>query len=260
MHITSSIILLAPGIYILRYPAGGEGALSVTRAPGGDGDQGKLECLSTPGTDGTLLRSTADCIVMQVSGASAAMLVTALVEHAGVPLPALRIDQIGLDARPAAASGGAGMSLLGHVDRIGDVVVAQGQVLGDPAAGLRIEGFQVMWPDRPAGVDLRYSIGVEGMPPAAAVQTGTFCGTRGLPRRITHLQFALVGPQAHQFSLEGSAWFSGGFCVPLVCGEPVSGPSGLEHLTGLTLRALPAATAVAPAANPTPASSCARPA
>ena len=36
-----------------------------------------------------------------------------------------------------------------------------------------------------------------------------------------------------QFALEGTAWFSGGFSMPLRSGMPASGPSGLEHRAAL---------------------------
>jgi hypothetical protein len=64
------------------------------------------------------------------------------------------------------------------------------------------------------------------------------------------VSFALVGPQADEFQLEGTAYFSGGFQVPVTSGLPASGPSGLEHLTALSLRAVKASPAPKPAMNP----------
>lgn len=271
MYIKSSTIQLGQGIYILRHPAGGMAPISVTRAPGG---LGKLDMLATAGTDGAILRNGSDCIVLHVRDAAVEMLVTAFLPREGAPVPALKIDQVGLEPAPGAlprqaaalpqapmpgAAAGQiqisdkGISVIGHIERTGDVVAADGQRLGDPSTSLRLEGFQVMWPDRPAGVDLAYGIAVEGMGATPVVQTGKFCGTRGKALRITEVSFALVGPQAAQFRLEGSAHFTGGFQMPLVSGMAASGPSGLEHLTALTLRVL-AATPAATAANPWDAS------
>ncbi|MCC6071291.1 hypothetical protein ACFSQU_17280 [Massilia sp. GCM10020059] len=266
MHIKSSTIQLRQGIYILRHPAGGMAPISVTRAPGG---VGKLDMLATAGTEGAVLRNGSDCIVLHVRDAAVEMLVTAFLPREGAPVPALRIDQVGLEPAPGAlplpasappqpavpGAGGRiqisdkGISVIGHIERTGDVVASNGQRLGDPSTSLRLEGFQVMWPDRPAGVDLAYGIAVEGMGATPVVQTGKFCGTRGKALRITEVSFALVGPQATQFRLEGTAHFTGGFQMPLVSGMAASGPSGLEHLTALTLRVL-AATPAATAANP----------
>jgi hypothetical protein len=272
MEISSSIVLIHPGMYILRYPQGGIAPLSVSRAPSASNSKnnlGKIEILATPGTQGSVLRNGSDCIVMQVSESSVELLISALVQTAGTA-PAIRIDQIGLEPESgaalkselksepkselAAASNVAngqtrqprqieiapqGMSIIGHIELKGDVVANEGETLGDPAAPYRLEGFQIMWPDRPEGVDLAYNIVVEGVGAMALVKTGGFCGTRGAAKRITEVTFALVGPQAKQYQLEGVAHFSGGFALPVASGMPLGGPSGVEHLTALSVRALP---------------------
>lgn len=264
MNIISSTVLLKPGMYILRHPQSGLAPISVTRAPGAAGSQGTLETLSTPNTQGSILRDGADCIVLHVVGAPVELLVSAFLPNAGATVPALKIDQIGL-AQPAATAVAAalaapvaarpisisnkGISIIGHIERTGDVVVTEGATLGDPATAMRLEGFQIMWPDRPDGVDLAYGIAVEGMGATPVVQSGKFVGTRSKALRITEVTFALVGPKARAYALEGTAHFTGGFQMPLVSGMGVSGPSGLEHLTALKLRVVPSKPA-AKAASP----------
>ena len=93
-----------------------------------------------------------------------------------------------------------------------------------------------MWPDRPAGVDLAYNISVEGFGATPVVKTGKFCGTRGEARRITEVTFTLIVPAAENFKLDGLASFSGGFQIPVESGIPLGGPSGIEHLTAISLR------------------------
>jgi hypothetical protein len=236
-------------MYILRHPKGGLPPLSVSRAPGSPACNGKLQTLSTPRTHGTVLRDGSDCIVMLVFEAPVELLVTAFPTTAGAAVPAIKIDQIGLDAEPtlpAAARGkqiainGNGLSIIGHIERRGDAVAGEGECLGDASSNLRLEGFQVMWPDRPEGVDLAYSVVLEGVGATPVVNAGSFCGTKNEARRITEVTFSLHGPQSKQFQLEGNAYFSGGFQIPIASGMPLSGPSGLEHLTSLKLRALPA--------------------
>ena len=252
MEMTSSIVTLQPGMYILRRPKGGLPPLSVSRAPGSAASAGKLEILSTPKTHGTILCDGADCIVMHVIDAPVELLVTAYLAHAGAVVPVIKIDQIGLDAESTQSAvavpaktgrqieiSGKGLSIIGHIERTGDVVASEGQCLGEAAGNLRLEGFQVMWPDRPEGVDLAYSIAVEGVGATPIVKTGKFCGTKGEARRITEVTFALIGPQAGQFQLDGTAYFSGGFQVPASSGMALSGPSGFEHLTAISLRVLP---------------------
>jgi hypothetical protein len=89
---------------------------------------------------------------------------------------------------------------------------------------------------------------------AEVVKSGKFCGTRGQARRITETTFSLVGPQAGEFQLEGTAYFTGGFQVPVESGQPLGGPSGLEHLTALSLNVVKANGRAAAAANPWDAS------
>lgn len=249
MEISNSIVVLQPGIYILRHPQGGLPALSISRAPGRPEHNGRLEALWTAGTQGAVLRDGSDCIVMHVQDAPAELLVSAFLARAGDAKPVLRVDKIGLDEAtppvtvppPAPAAlreiniAETGISLIGHIERIGDVVVREGQLLGDPVNNLRLEGFQLAWPDRPQQLDVAYSIALEGLGPMPPVTTGQFCGTRNEARRITEVTLTLVGANASKFVLDGTAYFSGGFNVPVSSGMALSGPSGLEHLTGLSL-------------------------
>jgi hypothetical protein len=257
MEIVSSLFTLQPGMFILRHPKGGLPPLSVSRAPGNASTSGKLELLSTPSSHGSVLRDGADCIVMLITQAPVELVVSAYMANPGAVVPALKIDQIGLDAPSAAPALTApkelsnpvnkpieisptGISIIGHIQSVGDVVVSDGHQLGDPVKDLRLEGFQIMWPNRPQEVDLVYGVSLEGSGATPLVKTGQFCGTRQEARRITEVSFALVGPDAHQFQLEGTAYFSGGFKTPVQSGMALSGPSGLEHLTSLCLTAVPA--------------------
>ena len=289
MKITTTTVVLKPGMYVLRHPKGGLPALTVTRAPGTAASNGQLETLSTPNTHGSILRDGADCIVMHVTLAPVELAVSAYLPDAAAATPSLRVDQIALDpatpgaarmpapapapasaaapvpplpAAPAPAAAvaqpaprniqvaGKGISVIAHIERTGDVVAGEGITVGDPSRGLRVEGFQVIWPDRPDGVDLAYRISVEGIGQMPAVTTGKFCGTRGQARRITELSFTLVGPEAAKYALDGTAWFTGGFELPLSSGATLGGPSGLEHLTALRLKAVPAPARSSAAANP----------
>lgn len=274
-------------MYILRHPGNGLAPIGIGRAPGSPVHDGKLEQLATPGTHGAILRSAADCIVVSVTGGSVELLVSAYVAKAGDAVPALRLDQIALGAGlpapavkaaapavPAASApavpaataaapaqaparlpikiGPHGISIIGHLEVSGDLVAGEGSTLGDPATGRRLEGFQLMWPDKPEGVDLAYSISVENAGKSPIVQTGKFVGTRGKARRITEVTFSLIGPNAGKYQLEGMAHFSGGYDMPVITGMTLAGPSGLEHLTALRLRALPATGAVPTAWDPSP--------
>lgn len=251
MHLKNSILRLQPGIHILRHPKGGP-AFTVSRSPGDATCTGQLEILSTEKTQGAILRDGADCIVLLVKHAPVEMLITAYLASAEDIPPAIRLDTVGLDAEnklpvpdPSGAKNGAfrinelGVSLIGHVENMGDIVVSDGALLGDPNKQFRLEGFQVIWPDKPPSVDISYSVSVEGAGELPSVTVGNFCGTRGEARRITEVTFSLIGDDAAKFELAGTAHFSGGFQTPISSGLTLSGPSGFEHLTCLSLKALP---------------------
>lgn len=279
MEITNSVILLQPGIYILRHPNDGQPPMTISRAPGDPAHNGRIEALWTPGTLGATLRDGSDCIVMHVQDAPAELLVSAFAAAPGVgALPALRIDKINLD-QPGAPAAPApcvppaepepesepppavpeaveerkfyiseqGVSLVGHIERVGDAVATEGAQLGDPDSNLRLEGFLAVWPDRPADADLAYNAVVEGLGLTTTTGTGHYCGSKGESRRIKEVTFAVIGAGAAQFALEGSAYFSGGFSATISSGVTVKGPDH-GHLTALRLNVVP--VAAAPAENP----------
>jgi hypothetical protein len=250
VELKNSLVTLQPGIYIIRHPGGSACALSVTRGPSGPG---KHEILSTPRTQGTLLRDGSDCIVMRVFGGPIELLVTAFVSPVGGPAPTLRIDQIGLDPEPIAPLvqqdslpsskiieiSERGLSIIGHIQAIGDAVAGAGETIGQPGSHSRLEGFQLMWPDKPEGLDVVYGVTIEGGETTPMMTLGQYCGTRNMARRITEATFGLTGPKSNQHELQGFAHFSGGFVTPIVAGIGLSGPSGSEHLTALSLSVVP---------------------
>jgi hypothetical protein len=255
MQVYTSVLSLESGLYILRHPGGGMPGLSVTETPS---NTGKFEVLKTNRANGMVLRNAAECVVMHVIEGPVDLMVAALTDGPAVA-PAIRLDRVTLEApagaAPAAAKAGSlrvqpkGVSIVGHVEKNGDVAAGPGEVLGQPDANLRVEGFQVMWPDKPEGVELAYSVSVEGYGAMPVVGTGNFIGTRREAKRITEVTVALTGPNARKYDLTGTAYFSGGFQVPVSSGSPLGGPSGLEHLTGIALAVEPAKAKTSTAAG-----------
>lgn len=257
MQVLTSVISLPAGLFVLRHPGNGMPPLTISRTPS---RTGKIETLLTNKTAGMVLKDGADCIVMHVIE-PVELLVAAFAAGGAASTPTVKIDRIALEPSPAAAAPAApsvprlvvkdkGISIVGHVERKGDVVAGEGEVLGNPALNHRVEGFQVMWPDRPAGIELVYGVTVEGVGALPPKNSGNFIGTRQEAKRITEASFALIGPNAKSYQLGGTAYFSGGFQIPVSSGAPLSGPSGLEHLTGLTLSVAPAVEKKTKAASP----------
>lgn len=254
MNIVHSFLLLQPGLYLLRHPGRGLAPIGFSVAPDSEGG------FKTLATNDGILRSSKDCVVAHVVDAPVRLAILAYLGRTGDEVPQLRLDRVGLDdvapvperpqpmpaPPPAAATRSQfevparGISLIGHVERSGDRMAAPGTVLGSPNENLRLEGFQVVWPDRPADVELVASVVVEGHGGLAPVGAGHFCGTRNVGGRIVELTLSLEGAGASNFELDGTAYFSGNYEAVLASGNALSGPSGLEHLTGLKLAVVPA--------------------
>jgi hypothetical protein len=140
-------------------------------------------------------------------------------------------------------------SILGHVAGFGDAIVRAGEWIAGPDAPARIEGLAIDWSDKPADVDLCYSVKL-ARPHAASGRTtrlGDYAGTRGRALPIVAVRLELTGPGAAGFQLFGEATFLG---APLmrVTGRrlAIAGPTGREPLVGFRLRLGEAGSAVQP--------------
>ena len=132
----------------------------------------------------------------------------------------------------------AGLQVLGHVARLGDVTVGPDQWLGGPTSPSRIEGFVVRWPGKPSDVSLRYAATIAGQRPGEArlVEAGEFAGSRGRARPLLGLMVELSGPGARSYQLIAEGLFLGAPSRRM-SGSTVTlaGPTGREPLVGLRL-------------------------
>jgi hypothetical protein len=131
------------------------------------------------------------------------------------------------------------MNILGHVAGIGDVFVGPDEWIAGPHAPARIEGLSIMWPDKPEGIDILYSVQLARphVVSGRKMALGDYAGTRGRALPIVGVTIELAGPGASAFQLVGEAAFLG---APLMrmSGRQISasGPTGREPLVGLKLR------------------------
>lgn len=249
MILRNEVITLSPGLYALSHPKVGGAPFCVSRVADLDGDAGGVESLTMPGTLDCLLRGPGDCIVWRVTDRPARILLTAFLQCDDEEVPAVRIQRLDgddsmlpplLNSAQDDSDGGPiavapeGVSIIAYVDGRGDMVASEGVCLGSPESLSSITGFQLEWPDKPLGVDIAYSVLLEGHGYLPEVNTGNFCGVRELGMRITAVRLDLVGERAGNYRLMGEAFFSGGFkaCTE---GGVMSGPSGFEHLAALRL-------------------------
>jgi hypothetical protein len=132
-----------------------------------------------------------------------------------------------------------GLSILGHVAGIGDVFVGADEWIAGPQAPARIEGLMIEWPDKPAAIDILYSVKL-ARPHAAsgrAMRLGNYAGTRGRALPIVGVTIELSGKGASDFQLVGEAAFLGSPLLRMMGRQiSVSGPTGREPLVGFKLR------------------------
>lgn len=144
-----------------------------------------------------------------------------------------------------------GLKILGHVAGRGDVIAGPNAWIAGPTAPSRVEGMALEWPDKPAGIDIRYAVrfanGQAGS--GRMVPLGTYAGTRGRALPLTAVVLEMSGADDLEFVAE--AGFLNAPTLRAV-GKRVmlSGPTNREPLVGIRIGIERAATAeqvVAPA-------------
>lgn len=164
--------------------------------------------------------------------------------------------------RPHPAPAVPTLALRGHVAHRGDVAAKPGQWLCGPDAPGLIEGFSVLWSERPAALDL--AIGCSVKRPGAAPEVlppqrgDVFFGTRGRATAIVGLGLSLDGPGARGFEIACTALFLNAPAIERR-GRAIAleGPEGTAPLVGLKLALVRAEEAALP--PPAPAPEIARP-
>lgn len=137
---------------------------------------------------------------------------------------------------PSKTAAPASLSVLGHVERQGDVRVSAGEWLGDPNSKARLEGFQVIWPQKPDDVSL--VAGCKAGQATQQIKDDEFLGTRQKATPISQLAVCLNGPGASEYQLNGEAAFSDGSREPLGAPKAVTGSSG-SYLVAVRLAITP---------------------
>jgi hypothetical protein len=237
-------------MYIFRYASQTSSdkpvCIALQQAPLG---KGAIDFFPAEGISKNMLAKLGDTIVARVKGGIATVLITEyhMFDESIDPID-LRIDRIdtspaimrdfgvitSAEANPVFAlnAAPASLTLLAHLQGSGDVQSPEGWV-GQHDSTKRLEGFEVIWNNKPAGVDLVYTSTVAGSGPSSNVPTGTFTGTRGKRLPLLSAGFSLVGPNRHSFELSGHIVFSGFAPRPIVADQMMHGPNGTEPLVAL---------------------------
>jgi hypothetical protein len=130
------------------------------------------------------------------------------------------------------------IAVVGHVARLGDVVVCANEWVAGPSAPSRIEGLEIRWPGKPQDADLSYGVRLLGDKPDSfrSSDINAFVGTRGRALPIVGAYFELSGPVAKTHRLVVESLFLSG-TPRRQSGDVVklSGPTGQEPLVGIRL-------------------------
>jgi hypothetical protein len=131
------------------------------------------------------------------------------------------------------------ISILGHVARLGDVVVSANEWLAGPSAPSRIEGLEVRWPGKPRDAVLSYGVRLPGdkLDSFRSSDINVFTGSRGRALPVIGGYFELSGPVAktHRLVVE-SLFLSGTPRRQFGDVVKISGPTGHEPLVGIRLQ------------------------
>lgn len=179
LKILSRIAVLEPGLYIFRYVAdsASQSCVSLHQAPLG---RGSVDFFPGEGVTRNTLSATGDCVIARVKSATSSVLIVEYhptsAETGSIDLQIERIETapkpshsqtvtsnnvLSPDDQPSACTG-MPLTLLGHVERRGDVTVSEGQWLGDPQGNQRIEGFCVTGNELPDGLLLALELRAAG--------------------------------------------------------------------------------------------------
>ncbi len=131
--------------------------------------------------------------------------------------------------------------------------------IAGPTAPSRVEGMALEWPDKPAGIDIRYAVQLANgqMGSGRMVPLGTYAGTRGRALPLTAVVLEMSGTDELEFVAE--AGFLNAPTLRAVGKRVVlSGPTNREPLVGIRIGIERVATAeqvVTPAKPRKPAGS-----
>jgi hypothetical protein len=240
LQVTAHLMTLETGLFCVFQTPGsappelatGLPGVRITPAPGIAG-RPEAVSVSTFREDGWLSGTAA---LVRVTDGSAQILVT-IYQHKGMDsaprLQVLRLsgeptagapESAAVAAPPVAAEpvteAAAAPQIMAHVQRLGDVGCQRGDWMGTKGSGQWIEGFGMAPLEGLAPEDLEYQavLGRNWLSPW--VESGKFCGSRGMALPLLGLKVRLKGAAAKAFACSYSATFvDGSEAGPVDAGE-----------------------------------------
>ncbi|MEM6503453.1 MAG: hypothetical protein AAF685_16660 [Cyanobacteria bacterium P01_C01_bin.89] len=127
-----------------------------------------------------------------------------------------------------------GLEVLVHIEGIGDRKFSDNEMAGTQGEARRLEGLQLSFNPRMAGLGIRYMGHVENVGDTPWVGEGQYIGTRGKGLRLEGFAAQLTGPESTKFDICYSGHFAGYGDSQVMTNGVLCGARG----QGLTLEAL----------------------
>jgi hypothetical protein len=274
LQVSAHIMTLETGLFCVFQtpgsapsdPATGLPGVRITPAPGLAG-RPEAVSVSTFREDGWLNGTAA---LVRVTDGSAQILVT-IYQHKGMDA-APRLQVLRLSGEPTAASApeaaaagapapapaepappAANPDIMAHIQRSGDVGCALGDWLGRKGSGQWVEGFGMAPLQGLAPEDLEYQavLGRNWLSPW--VESGKFCGSRGMALPLLGLKIRLKGAAAKTFECAYSATFVDGSTAGPVNGGETCESESLAALESFQIVIQPRGSKAATTGKPAPA-------
>ncbi len=259
----SSTCSVDRGLYVLRYVSSDSNDVApVAFARAAPGSEKFLRFVDAPGVPpGSLSRPGAGLVVCSDDYAKIEITVKAsessrvldakfaleLLAKGTDPNAAAKVARLPMDAdvrdspsKPAGSTGSAGLDILAHVSRRGDVVVAPGEWIAGPDAPTPIEGVQIKCRGAEVAVSAQFMNTTQPGVWSPWWAAGDFVGSRQQASPLTGLRLKLVGREAVRFELDVEAMFLGTPLQRHNGAEVMLGTSnGFDLLVGLKLSLRP---------------------
>jgi hypothetical protein len=271
LQVSAHIMTLETGLFCVFQtpgsaasdPATGLPGVRITPAPGLAG-RPEAVSVSTFREDGWLNGTAA---LVRVTDGSAQILVT-IYQHKGMDAaPRLQVLRLSGEPNaagapepaaaavppPAPAQPAANPDVMAHIQRSGDIGCALGDWLGQKGSGLWVEGFGMAPLEGLAPEDLEYQavLGRNWLSPW--VESGKFCGSRGMALPLLGMKIRLKGAAAKTFECSYSATFVDGSATGPVGGGETCEAESLAALEAFRIVIQPRGSKASTAGKPAPA-------
>jgi hypothetical protein len=244
-------MIVGEGSYLLRYvSAGAANHPPVVRVKSSPKDGKGISLVPVTDDLGRGLRSPGDYLLVHAKRSGAIDLTVSASRPNGSLEAEVRLERIAAVEEPqkkaapkasvkvAAREIEPEVEILAHVSHRGDLVSGQGEWICGPDCPMPIEGIEIRWPNKPAGVSLGYEVaaGVRRRERSHELQVGQFAGSRGEASPLVGIKLRLTGPNAAHYELVAEALFLGSQ-VDSRSGQEIffAGSTGREPLVGLRL-------------------------